>query len=91
MKKKIKYIYTKHAAIDKFILLRKHKFKTKVTKKFLQTVIENPDHADKISDAPQIIASATLDSKHVLRVVYRREDDIIRVITFYPAEKGSYF
>lgn len=70
-------------------MLRKHKFKT--TKQLIKDVIKNPDHEDKVSDSPKTIASKSIDPKHILRVVYKKEDDIITVITFYPAEKGRYY
>ena len=54
-------------------------------------VVEESEHEDRDSDKPNIIASKGLDEGHVLRVVYRKEGDIIRVITFYPAEKGRYY
>ena len=38
-----------------------------------------------------IIASRSIDEKHVLRVVYKWKGDIITVITFYPAAKGRYY
>ena len=85
----MKIIYTKHAAVDKFNMLKKHKFK--VDKGFIDNVIKNPDHEDKESDKPKIIASKQIDPKHVLRVVYKQEGDIITIITFYPAEKGRYY
>ena len=85
----MKIVFTKHAAVDKFNMLKKHKFKA--DKRFIEKVIKNPDHEDRESDLPKIIASKKIDSKHVLRVVYKQEDDIITVITFYPAEKGRYF
>lgn len=85
----MKIVYTKHAAVEKFDMLKKHKFT--VNKKFIESVIKNPDHKDAESDKPKIIASKDIDQKHVLRVVYKREDDIITIITFYPAEKGRYY
>ena len=85
----MKIIYTKHAAIDKFNMLKKHKFK--VSKSFIQKVIKDPDHEDRESDKPKIIASKEIDQKHVLRVVYKHQGDIITVITFYPAEKERYY
>lgn len=87
----MKFIFTKHAAIDKFVLLKRHKFRTRVTKSFIEKVILNPEHLDSISDEPNCIASKRLDRKHILRVVYRKEFDIITVITFYPAERGRYY
>lgn len=70
-------------------MLEKHKFK--VDKNFIDKVIKEPDHEDKESDKPKIIASKEIDRKHVLRIVYKREGDIITIITFYPAEKGRYY
>lgn len=86
---KMKIKYTRHAAVDKFLMFKRHKFK--VTKKLVKEAIINPEHKDKESDAPKIIASKSIDSRHILRVVYRKEGDIIIVITFYPAEKGRYY
>lgn len=87
----MKFLFTKHAAIDNFLMLKKHKFKIKITKRTIKDIIQSPEHEDKKSEFPKIIASKTIDERHVLRVVYRREDDIIIVITFYPAEKGRYY
>ena len=85
----MKIIYTKHAAIDKFRILSGYKFH--LSKAQIEDAIQNPEHEDKISDSPKIIASKSLDSNHILRVVYKYEDGIIKVITFYPAEKGRYY
>jgi len=72
-------------------MLKKHKFQTRVTRRLIKEAVLNPEHEDKESDKPNTIASKSIDAKHILRVVYRREFDIIRVITFYPAEKGRYY
>lgn len=87
----MRFIFTRHAAIDKFLLLKKHKFKSSVAKQFIKKVILNPEHLDKTSDEPNYIASKSIDENHILRVVYKKEFDIIKVITFYPAEKGRYY
>lgn len=87
----MKIVFTKHAAIDKFAMLKKHKFKIRVTKRLIREIIRNPDHEERTYGPPQFIASKTIDSRHVLRIVYRQEDDIILVITYYPAEKGRYY
>ena len=87
----MKFVFTKHAAVDKFAMLRRHKFQTRVTKKLIKQVIINSENKDEESDKPNIIVSKSIDIKHILRVVYRKENDIIRVITFYPAEKGRYY
>lgn len=85
----MKIIFTSHAIKDKFPKLSKHNFK--LTKKDIESVINNPEHTDKISDHPKIIVSKEFDEKHILRVVYKVENGIIKVITFYPAEKGRYY
>ena len=70
-------------------MLAKHNFYP--TEDDVIEVIKEPEHEDKESDKPNIIASKGIDEKHVLRVVYRKENDIIKIITFYPAEKGRYY
>lgn len=85
----MKIIFTKHAAIDKFVKLSEHRFN--LSKKDIKKVIKNPDHIDTESDKPKIIISKNFDEGHILRVVYKLEGGIIKVITFYPAEKGRYY
>lgn len=85
----MKIVFSSHTLRDKFPLLKKHGFN--LTKKQVCEVIKDPDHVDKISDFPKIIVSKNLDQKHILRVVYKLEDAIIKIITFYPAEKGRYY
>lgn len=85
----MKIVFKNHPLKDKFPLLAKWGFK--LTKADIVNVIKNPKHIDKETDPPKIIASKTLDKKHILRIVYKIEDGIIYVITFYPAEKGRYY
>ena len=85
----MKIILSKHAKEDKFPILAKHNFY--VSEEIIVGVINNPDHRDKTSDKQNVIASKELDETHILRVVYRQDGDIIKVITFYPAEKGRYY
>lgn len=85
----MKVVFTSHAIKDKFPLLAQRGFK--LTKSDIKSVIANPEHTDKISDYPKIIVSKGFDQKHILRVVYKIESGIIKVITFYPAEKGRYY
>lgn len=61
-----------------------------ITKNQILTVLKNPIQTDTQSDAPNSIAIGNFDTNHVLRVVYRNEGAILRVITFYPARKGRY-
>ncbi len=60
-----------------------------ITKKKIQSIIEHPVVLD-ISEDPVIIAIGNLTEELSLCVAYREVDGIIRVITFYPAEKGRY-
>jgi len=85
----MKIVFSKHAKEDKFSILAKHKFHLK--EEDVVKVIKEAEHEDTESDKPNIIASKSLDEKHVLRIVYRKEGDIIKIITFYPAEKGRYY
>lgn len=85
----MKIVFSGHAILDKFPDLAKHNFH--LTKNDVTQVVKNPDHIDKVSDYPKIIASREFDKTHILRVVYKLEDDIIKVITFYPAAKGRYY
>ena len=71
------------------MLLKEREFT--VTKKQIEETIKTPDHIDKTSDFPKEIASKDLNKRHVLRVVYKIEGDIIKAITVNPAEKGRYY
>lgn len=77
--------YTKHA-------LRKFKdldvLGVRVTKRLIRSILINPYTVDAESDRPNSIASGVFDDRHLLRIVYRNEDGIIVVITFYPVRKG---
>lgn len=84
----MKISFTKHAAKDKFVSLAKHGFP--LTKRVIKETIINPDHVEPGNHPDQMIASKILDSQHDLRVVYRKEGDILLVITFYPARAGRY-
>ncbi len=82
----MKTIFTKHA-VDKFETLRRHKFI--VTREQVLETVENPDIID-YSRLPLLIAQRPFDRSHILRVVYKQEGGIIRIITFYPGRKLQY-
>ncbi len=84
----MKIIYTKHAR-GKFRELSKQGIK--ITIKNVLDSLNVPDHVDKQTDFPKEIYSKKITDKLVLRVVSKKEDDIIIVITFYPARKGRYY
>src|SRR3989344_7116525 len=76
----MKIIYTKHA---------KRKFKElerlgiKVSRRDITETTRNPEHSDRTSDFPKLIASNSFDKTRIIRVVFRKENDKIIVITFY--------
>lgn len=84
----MKIIYTKHA-LNKFLLFQKRDIKISMSE--VDKTINLPENIDYESDTPKIIVSRKLNLKQVLRVVYLREGDIIKIITFYSAEKGRYY
>jgi len=79
-------IFTKHAR-DKFEILKRHKFL--ISKKQVIKTIECPDLIDK-SRLPLLITQRKIDRNYVLRVVYKQEFGIIKVITFYPGRRKQY-
>lgn len=79
-------IFTKHAEY-KFIILKRHKFL--ISKKQVIKTIECPDLIDR-SRPFLLIAQRKIDRDYVLRVVYKQEFGIIKVITFYPGRRRQY-
>lgn len=81
-----KYVYTLHAELK----LKRSEIKTLgITKRKIQKVVENPVALDKSED-PVYIVIGKLTDKLSLCVAYREVEEGIRIITFYPAEKGRY-
>lgn len=83
----MKIIFTKHATQK---LLKPVKKGLKLSKEDITNTVKNPDQVDYEIDYPKIIAIKDYDQRHVIRVVFRRNSDIITVITFYPARQGRY-
>lgn len=82
-----RYEYTVHAEQKLKLPLS---IKLGITRKKIQNIVKKPKVLDK-SDDPVYIAISDLNETLSLCVAYRTKDDgIIRVITFYPAEKGRY-
>ena len=79
--------YTKHA-LEKFKILEKHGVKVK--KSFVSQTVKNPELEDNVSRKPLKIAVGGIDKDHCLRIVYRQEEKVRVVITFYPVRKGRY-
>ena len=82
----MKVVYTAHA--EKKLKFSEIK-KLKITKKKLESVIQNPIAIDRSED-PVLIAIGKLTEKLSLSVAYRKINKKIRIITFYPAERGRY-
>ena len=82
----LKVIFTKHAA-NKFEILKRYRFL--ISEKQVLKTIEKPDLID-YSRLPLLIAQGKFDKRHVLRVVYKKESEIIKIITFYPGRKEQY-
>lgn len=82
----MKYIYTLHAELK---LKRPDIQKLGITKNKIQQVLENPLALDKSED-PVYIVIGRLNDKLSLCVAYRRVEKGIRIVTFYPAQKGRY-
>lgn len=81
-----KYSYTLHA--EKKLTLPKIK-KLGITKKHIQSIVQNPLVVDK-SEEPVYIAIGEFSKTLSLCVAYRKTGQGTRIITFYPAEKGRY-
>lgn len=78
--------FSKHA-MDKFAVLRRHG--VWVPKRKVLATVQNPEQTD-YSRLPLLIAQSALNARLVLRVVYRKEENDILIITFYPGRKSSY-
>lgn len=79
-------VFTKHAR-EKFSLLKRHG--VSVSEKQVRDALEVPDLVDR-SRFPLFIAQVGFDAHRVLRVVYKQENDIKTVITFYPGRRKQY-
>jgi len=77
--------FTRHAS-EKFELLKGYGFV--LTERYVEDVIENPDRVDERDDLALAIKS--MDEEYDLRVVYRRTNDNIVVVTFYPVRRERF-
>ena len=83
----MKILFTKHALEDKFYELEEHGWK--VTKTKVKAIIKNPKWKGT-SKHGQETAISLLDQEHILRVIFRRENDTIIVITLHMARRDKY-
>jgi hypothetical protein len=77
--------FTRHAQ-EKFDILARHNFK--VTKSQILDALTSPDKVEM--DQEPYVAQKAVDEEHVLRVVFRQEEDDRVVITFYPGRRQRY-
>ena len=77
--------FTRHAS-EKFELLKRYGFV--LTEGCVEDAIENPDRVDQRDDLNLAIKS--MDEEYGLRVVYRRTNDNIVVVTFYPVRRERF-
>lgn len=82
----MKFVFTKHA-IEKFTLLKSLGWK--LTRTQIKKTIKSPRWSG-VSQKGQSTAMILVDRKHIVRVVFRKENDIIVVITFHIARRGKY-
>ncbi len=80
-----KFFYTRHAE-DKLQEIEAKKFQ--ISKNKLEVIIEKPQVLQDVQQVKR--AMGKLDSTHSLCVIYKQELDAIKIITFFPAEKGRY-
>jgi len=76
-------IYTKHAK-EKFKILKEQGFV--VQKRVIEETVKSPELID-YSQLPLLIGQKSIDEKHILKVVFKKENGIIKIITFYPMRK----
>ena len=51
---------------------------------------ESHSAQDRLSETERLIAQKVIDKAHLIRVIYIREGDEIKVITFYPTKRQRY-
>lgn len=83
----VKIILTRHVIEDKIPKIKSLGWI--VTKSKIRRTIKNPKWKGT-AYVNQETAMSLLDDNHILRVIFKREGDIITVITIHPARRGSY-
>jgi hypothetical protein len=77
--------FTKHAS-EKFSFLGRYGFQ--VTKSEVKDAVVHPYQVEQRGD--QSLAVRPLNGEYALRVVYKRTNDNIVVITFYPVKRKRF-
>jgi hypothetical protein len=81
----VKIRFTQHAQ-QKFSILAEHSFV--VSEEEVRLTVLSPDRVE--GREVEQIAQRRISDTHVLRVVYRLENDEMVVITFYPGRRKRY-
>lgn len=81
----MKIIYTKQTE-DK--LQEPESRKLRITKAKLEKIVKKPIMLQELQTVKRAISG--LDESHSLCVIYKLEGDVIKIITFFPAEVGRY-
>ena len=82
----VKFIFTNHA-IEKFSVIENLGWH--LTKARIKNTIQQPKWTG-VTKQNQTTAMQLVDENHIVRVVFRQEDDTITVITFHIARRGKY-
>ena len=82
----MKIIFTKHAEL-KFRDLEEQGFK--IAKGQVEDALNMPENVIGSAKGRLIIQRA-IDETHMIRVIYEKQEDSIRVITFYPTRRRKY-
>ena len=80
------YYFTKHVK-QKIVLSKKTPFP--INKLQIKYCIEHPKKVEVRSDGT-IVSTVPLNRIYILKVVSRKDNDIMVIITFYPARKERY-
>ena len=80
----MKFVFTKHAEKDKLPAIKR--FGWNVTKAKVKKTVLKPRWRG-ISKSGEKTAMSLVDTKHILRVIFRKEDAII---TLHIARRGKY-
>ncbi len=84
--KQVNIVYTKHS-IFKFEILAKHGFS--ITKEQIEDTIQQPDKLI-VGKMGRLIAQKAIGKTHLIRVIYIKANDEVKVITFYPTRGQRY-
>lgn len=83
----MKIVFTVHAIYDTFAKVES--FGWKITEKRVKDTVKHPKWTG-VTKTGEETAMSLVDEKHILRVIFRRERDIIVVVTFHIARRGKY-